>query len=228
MSRFSRPLIALALAVIPFFLFIGTTSTVTVNGETVSDSRFNIAGLVMAVIGIGLVFGVLRSSRDDTARKALAAVAGLLCLVQIASSLDVVRIDPLGWIFPDRHLPELQYSGLAENDYIYLSVKTPSAYRGALAGKKGDMIAQAREHRAYADKCHGGRYRADLERAERMPDYFEPDHLPELERRAGRPARAVECSTERSERMMGKEVDDLNRQMDLFDRLEAEYLALSE
>jgi ABC-type branched-subunit amino acid transport system permease subunit len=79
MSRFSKPLIALALAIVPFFLFLGTTDMVTVNGEVVSDNRFNLGGLVMAVIGIGIVFGVLRSGAPtDLARKVLAVVAGLL------------------------------------------------------------------------------------------------------------------------------------------------------
>ena len=117
MSRFSKPLIALALAIIPFFLFLGTTNLVTVNGEVVSDDRFNLGGLIMAAIGLFIVFGILRpSAPKDAARKGLAAVAGILCLLQIANSVDVIRIEPLDWVMPDRNLPELQYSGLADNE----------------------------------------------------------------------------------------------------------------
>ncbi len=228
MSRFSKPLIALALAIIPFFLFLGTTNLVTVNGEVVSDDRFNLGGLIMAAIGLFIVFGILRpSAPKDAARKGLAAVAGILCLLQIANSVDVIRIDPLDWVMPDRNLPELQYSGLADNDIIYLSAKTPEFYRQVLTREKGNVVGQARQHQAYADLCHGGRYRIDLARAEQMPDYFDAEELAEIERSASRAAEAApaECSTTQSNRLMGEAVDDLNRKMDLFDRLEAEYLA---
>lgn len=226
MSRFTKPLIALALAAIPFFVLVGTTSTVTVNGEVVSDNRFNFGGLVMAFIGLAIVFGVLRPSAPrDPARKGVAMVAGLLCLVQVANSTDLVRIEPLDWIMPDRHLPELQYSGLAENDYIYLSNKSPDFYRRTLTLEKGKILGLAKQHRAYADLCHGGRYRADLVRAEHMPDYFDTTERAEIERLTSQATRDVptECSTTLSNRLMGQTVDELNRQMDLFDRLEAEY-----
>jgi hypothetical protein len=229
MSRFSKPLIVLALAIIPFFLFLGTTNQVTVNGEVVSDDRFNLGGLIMAVVGLSMVFGILRPSAPrDAARKGLAALAGILCLVQIANSLEYIRIDPLEWVMPDRKLPELQYSELADNDIIYLSVKTPEFYRQVLTRNKGNVVGQARQHQAYADLCHGGRYRTDLGRAETMPGYFDAEERAEIERSALRTAEAGPdtCSTAASNRLMGKDVDELNRRMDLFDRLEAEYLAL--
>jgi hypothetical protein len=228
MSRFSKPIVALALAIIPFFLFLGTTNLVTVNGEVVSDDRLNIGGLIMAAIGLVMVLNTLRpSASKDAARKGLAVVAGVLCLVQLANSIDIIRIDPLDWVMPDRHLPEPQYSGLADNDSIYLSTKTPEFYRQVLTREKGNVVGQARQHQAYVDLCHGGRYRIDLARAEQMPDYFEADELAEIERSASRAAEAApaECSTAQSNRLMGQAVDELNRKMDLFDRLEAEYLA---
>lgn len=229
MPRFYKPLIALALAIIPFFLFLGISNTTSVNGQIVSDSRLNLGGLLMAVIGLGLAFAVLRpSAPKDAARKALAALAGLLCLVQIANSLDVIRIDPLDWILPDRDLPALTYSGLAENEKTYLSSNTPETYRWALTGQKSNIVAQAGIHQAYADLCHAGRYRLDLERAERIPHYFNADEQAEISRvAAGRTAAGPgECTPARSQRLMGEAVDELNRDMDLFDRLEAEYLAL--
>ncbi|KAA0971968.1 hypothetical protein FPY71_02250 [Aureimonas fodinaquatilis] len=228
MSRFSKPALALALAIVPFFLFLGTTNLVTVNGEVVSDNRFNLGGLIMAIVGLVIVFGVLRpSAPKDAARKGLAAVAGILCLVQVANSVDAIRVEPLDWVMPDRHLPELQYSGLADNDAIYLTAKNPEFYREVLTREKGDVLGRARQHQAYADLCHGGRYRTDLERAAQMPDYFDAGELAEIEQRASTAAQSApsECSTARSNQLMGKSVDELNRKMDLFDRLEAEYLA---
>jgi len=167
------------------------------------------------------------SAPKDGARKGIAVIAALLCLVQIANSLDIVRIDPLDWILPDRHLPALQYSALADNDYIYLSVKTPDAYRRALTREKGDIIGEARVHQAYADLCHGSRYRVDVARAEQMPDYFDEAERADIEHQAQAmvAAATMECSIARSNRLMGEDVDQLKRSMDLFDRLEAEYLA---
>lgn len=228
MSRFTKPLIALALAVIPFFLFIGSTDMVTVNGEVVADNRLNLGGLVMAVAGLILVFRVLKpSAPKDAARKGIAVVAGLLCLVQIANSVDVIRIDPLDWVMPDRHLPELQYSALADNDYIYLTVKTPDAYRRALTREKSDIVGAAHLHRGYADLCHGGRYRVDLARAEQLPDYFDEAERAAIEERAAaiEDTTTMACSLSRSNQLMGEDVDKLNRRLDLFEELEAEYLA---
>ncbi len=231
MSRFTKPLIALALVITPFFLFLGTTELVRVNGEIVSDNRFNLGGLILAVIGICIAFGVLRpSAPKDMARKAIAATALLLGLVQVANSLDVIRIEPLDWIMPDRNLPALQYSGLADNDYIYLSVQTPDAYRRALTREKGEIVGDARIHQAYADLCHGSRYRIDLARAEQLPDYFDASEQAaiEAEAQARLGATAIECSLSRSTRLMGEAVDTLARDMDLFDRLDAEYRATAE
>lgn len=228
MSHFSKPLIALALAIIPFFLFVGPTDTVTINGEVVSDNRFNLGGLVMAIVGLGMVFSALKpSAPKDAARKGVAAIAALLCLVQIANSIDVIRIDPLDWIMPDRHLPALRYSALADNDYIFLTVKTPDAYRRALTREKSDIVGEARVHQAYSDLCHGSRYRVDVARAEQMPDYFDDAERADIEQKAQTMVAAapVECSIARSNRLMGENVDQLNRGMDLFDRLETEYLA---
>lgn len=228
MSRLYKPLIALILAIVPFFLFLGVTDTVTVNGEVVSDNRFNLGGLVMVVIALGIVWSVLRPSAPrGIARQGVAMVAGLFCALQIASSIDVIRIDPLDWAIPDRHLPTLQYTALADNDRIYLSVESPEAFRRALATQKGDVVGKARIHQSYADRCHGGRYRADLARAAVIPDYFSDEERDRVEQRARGLTQTtpMECTLSRSNRLMGEEVDSLNRAMDLFDRLEEEYHA---
>lgn len=228
MSRFTKPLVALALAIIPFFLFLGTTNMVTANGQVIRDDRFNLGGISMAVIGLGLVIGILRQSAPkDSTRKAIAALAGVLCLVQVANSADLIRIDPLDWVLPDRHLPELQYSKLADTDAIYLTVKSPEFFRDVLTREKGDIIGQAKQHQNYADLCHGARYRIDLPRANRMPDYFNAEERASIDNLAIGVAKntPTECSITFSNRLMGSAVDELNRQMDLYDRLEAEYLA---
>lgn len=228
MSRFSKPLIALLLAVLPFFVFIGSTNSVTVNGELVTDDRFNLGGLIMAIIGLGIVWNVLRpSAPKDGLRRGLAVVAGVLCLVQVANSIDVIRVEPLDWVMPDRNLPALNYVGLADNDYIYLTVKTPDAYRRALTREKAEILGEARIHEAYADLCHGGRYRVDLARAERMPAYFDDGEQRAIEERASVMVEAAspQCAPSTSNRLMGRAVDELNRSMDLYERLEAEYLA---
>jgi hypothetical protein len=227
MSRFRTPIIAALLAIIPFFMFFGAANTLTVNGELVSDSRLNLLGVGMALAGIVLVFGVVRpSAPKDAARKGLAALAGLLCMVQLANAIDVIRIEPLDWIFPDRKLPALEYTGLKEHDRNVLSSYEPEAYRRALLGNKGEIMGFARQHAAYADLCHGGRYRIDLDRAERLPDYFNESDIAGLKKRAETLARATpsECTTRHSNHLMGEIADNVNRDMDLADRLEADYL----
>ena len=231
MSRFSHLLIAFVLAIVPFFVFIGVTDSLTVNGKIVSDNRFNVGGLHMAIIGLGIVFRILRSAATrDAKSKVVATGVGLLCFVQIANSIGIVRIEPLDWIMPDRHLPELQYSALADNDFIYLTNKTPDGYRRALSRQKGDIVGDARLQKAYAKLCHGGRYRADYARAEQLPRYFDAEELAKIEQRATAMvgSASLECSTAQSNRLMGEKVDQLNRGMDLFDRLEAEYKVLIE
>lgn len=228
MSRFSKPIIALILALAPFFLFFGTTNTVTVNGEIVQDSQFNLGGLLMGLIGLGIAFSVLRTSAPkDKAAKVLAAIAGFASIVQMANAVELVRLKPLDWIFPDRNLPQLVYSGLADNDKIFLSVKTPDSYRRALVVEKSKIAGKAMAHKTYADLCHGSRYRVELERASNIPDYLNADEITYLNKEADRYAKAglTECSQANSNRVMGRETDETNRAMDLFDRLEKEYLA---
>jgi len=59
-----RPLAAALLAVLPFWLFLGSVYEQKVNGEMVSESRLNLLGIGMAAIALGLAFSTLR--RDDT------------------------------------------------------------------------------------------------------------------------------------------------------------------
>lgn len=98
-ARLKVPLVALILGIIPFFLFIGSQQTTTVNGELIVDSRLNFGGIVLSLIGLGLVIGFLRprSDRHNTQRsmpitlKLLAVVASLVCIAQFIVSIDLVR-----------------------------------------------------------------------------------------------------------------------------------------
>lgn len=93
MSRFRTPLIILILGLLPFWLFIGSSNTLTINGEVVRDSRFNLAGLVMGVIGAGMAWSALRDRLNrDRLRLVLIAIAGMVCLLQIAHSVELIRI----------------------------------------------------------------------------------------------------------------------------------------
>lgn len=93
MDRFRTPLIILALGVAPIWIFIGSTSTTTINGEVVSDHSFNIAGLILGLIGVVMAFRAVREGdRSDGLRLGLIVVAGLVCLLQIAHSVGVISL----------------------------------------------------------------------------------------------------------------------------------------
>ncbi len=93
MDRFRTPAIILALGLVPFWLFIGFSSSSTVNGQTVSEINFNVAGLVLGLIGAGMALSALRTDRrGDGLRVALIAAAGLICLLQLAYSVGLVSL----------------------------------------------------------------------------------------------------------------------------------------
>lgn len=226
MSRFSKPLVALALAIIPFFVFLGVSNVSTVNGAVVSDTRFNFGGLVMAVIGLGLVWDTIKlRARKDVPRKALAAVAGVCCLLQLASSVDAVRIDPMDWINPDRSLPVLEYAGPPSGTTFFVEPPTAERYLQIMLGEKIDIMVWAQIHAAYADRCHGGRHRVDMARAQAVPDYFPEEARAQITQSLER-AKAMQpqaCGAYETQNLMGTRVDDVNRSMDGFDELEVEY-----
>jgi hypothetical protein len=93
MDRFRTPLIILALGLAPFWVFIGSTSTTTINGEVVSDHSFNIAGLILGLIGVVMALQAVRTGdHSDGLRLALIVGAGLICLLQIAHSVGVISL----------------------------------------------------------------------------------------------------------------------------------------
>lgn len=228
MSRFMKPLIALLLGGLPFFLFIGSTSTTVVNGELVAESRFNLGGVILALIGIGLAWSVLRERGERLgARKALAGLAALVCVVQLVSATDIYRIAPMDWLMPDRHLPAPQYGGLTEQERIVLLPPSDGNYRRTLASNKARIISNARLHRAYADLCHGGRSRIDLARAEAVPESFDADLRQAIDADL-RDQPTPECSARQSARIIAALADETNRDMDLFDGLVEDYRSTSQ
>ena len=224
MSHLVKPFIALILGIVPFFLFIGTTSTTTLNGEVAAETSFNFAGIVLALIGIGLAWRLMSGS-GVLAQKILAALAMLICVLQLISSSGIWRIEPLDWLIPDRHLPAPGYSSLTDADRIFLVPESEENYRNTMAHHKGEIIRDARLHNSYAATCHGGRSRVDLARAEALPDVFDADLQERLAAGVARfTAQTPESCTERNSiRIMATLADETNRRMDLFDRLVEDY-----
>ena len=99
-KRFKSVIIAAALGILPYFLFLGSSSTTRINGEVVRDEQFNLLGVILAAIGISIAIKVLRTSvPGDPLRAGLAVVAALICVLQLAASFDMVR--PLEWLGGD-------------------------------------------------------------------------------------------------------------------------------
>ncbi len=97
--RLRRPLIALILGVLPFWVFMGSVQQTTVNGKLVQDSSFNILGLILAVAGLVMAVKMLRKdgSYDEyerwLPRTLLTVVAALVCLFQIGQSAGLYHVN---------------------------------------------------------------------------------------------------------------------------------------
>jgi Na+/melibiose symporter-like transporter len=87
---------ALVCAVLPFVIFIGSTNRVVVNGQVVRDESFNLAGLILSIIAVGLVASAARELGLKFLRgpKALhiglLALTGALALYQLVTSVGVI------------------------------------------------------------------------------------------------------------------------------------------
>lgn len=95
-QRLRPPLTSLVLGILPLWLFAGTSESFSVNGQLVSQSRFNILGLVLAGIGLAITARLLWNdgpwAQRWLPRTALAAVAAAICLVQLAYSVGIVDL----------------------------------------------------------------------------------------------------------------------------------------
>lgn len=233
-SRFKTPLTAIVLAVAPYVLFVGSSQTVTVNGVVVRDEQINFLGVACALIGLGLVFSVFRpSAPKDGARKALAGLAGLLCLLQLAVATNLAR--PLDWFNPDSDLPALAYNGLSDANRNLVAGLVgrgdPEAVRRDFMARGGFLLDDARQHMDYADICHDGRYRIDYEELLGLFSVLEDSEEAEVKARAEamrRPApQAADCSPRRTAYAMGEIVDKIAQGRDMVAILRDGYVKLT-
>ncbi|CAB3722800.1 hypothetical protein LMG1873_04073 [Achromobacter piechaudii] len=90
--RLRRPLAAMLLGLLPFWLFMGSTQQTLVNGKLVQDSSFNILGLILAIAGLVMAAKMLKKDGSYGepprwwARTVLCVAAVLLCVFQIGQS----------------------------------------------------------------------------------------------------------------------------------------------
>jgi hypothetical protein len=222
-----RPLIALILGLLPFLLFVGVSNTVKVNGVVARDDNFNLLGIVLAIAGLSLAVSSLRSrGAFGAARKAAAVVALVACGVQIVASIGLISPRHLiASLIPGSDLPPLAYKGLDPlNRKIpegILARNDPDATRRAIVNYKASLIGDVRIHMAYADQCHGGRYRVDMKAVEALPGFLTDENRKELERRTGSAGRLrpEQCSKDRTRYAMGELVDTIHRMSDIVELL---------
>lgn len=212
-----KPLIALILAIIPFFVFFGSESVVEVNGVVTSHSRFNILGIVLGAFAIGMALSVLRQRDASGGVKALGGVAALVAVAQLAVASGMLRGNPLDWINPDRNLPALQYVGGQNLDgKVPVGNDSLGEIKFQTQARVVDLIRLSRLHVAYADKCHGGRYRMDTQAALVIPDIFtdkeKADIVATTDRYKLPPP--VACTQPETDKVMGRLVDQMNQDMD--------------
>lgn len=84
------PLVGIVLAVVPFWVFGGTTSRTTVNGEVVTETAINLLGLVLAAVAVAIgVKRLLQKGGAVAVRRTLATLAVVAGVVQVPFSLGV-------------------------------------------------------------------------------------------------------------------------------------------
>ena len=95
-ERFKAPAIILALAILPGWVFVGTTSTTVVNGVVIWDEKLNFLGAGCALIGLKMAASALmRRERRDRLRSAGIVFAAVACIAQLAHSLEI--LDTVRW-----------------------------------------------------------------------------------------------------------------------------------
>jgi len=233
-SPIKASFIALALGVIPFFLFLGTSQTVTVNGTVVRDEQFNVLGVVLAIAGTGLALRILLSRAPKTLVSTL--VAGLaipVCLLQLAAPFDFVR--PADWLNPDSDLPPLHYSGLSDaNRAIVANIVESGAVENVtrdLMNRGRSTLDKAHRHMAYADACHEGRYRISYDEVKELfavlPQEQQAEVLATAEAVRRPNPTPEDCSARMTTYSMGELVDDINQQRDMMTILRDGYQELT-
>ncbi|MDO5641451.1 MAG: hypothetical protein Q4G26_03540 [Paracoccus sp. (in: a-proteobacteria)] len=223
-----RQIIAIILALLPFVLFIGTTNVTTINGQTVQDSRFNLAGVILSLVAFSMAAPFLRRGGVTLAGRVLALVAVALSLLQLANAIDLLRIDGDTIKRYFGGLPELTYSGeLNEDDLRMVSELSRAGLLRALTFDKTRAEVDFHLHAEYAEKCHSGKLRIDRDRALAEIPEFGPEETQEVDKyvanwlRSNRPLPV--CSSEADARYMGEYVDDAHHRMDRIDAIRAAF-----
>jgi hypothetical protein len=156
-----RPLVAIALGLLPFWLFLGAGGALRLDGAPPGGDRFNLGGLVLAMIGAGLAAGALRQRPAAPPRLALGALALPLCLVQAAVSAEFLSADRLRAAFAGPPAPD-PAAGLGEAERARLAARARRpvidevALRDEYLAVAKRLEAGAAAHAAYAGPCHGG------------------------------------------------------------------------
>lgn len=168
----NRPLAAILLGVLPFWLFLGASDKRTVNGEVVFESQLNLLGIVMAIIALGLAFTMLR--RDGSPgqpprrwlRSAVVIAAIPLALFQLGYSIGFysfkdIKIALFGGPAP----PPATYSGLNPDLKKFLVERSRTLDQGRLNDVIVNSLLRLTEarirHNAYADACHRGKWQLE-------------------------------------------------------------------
>jgi hypothetical protein len=170
-------------------VFVGTTSSTTVNGEVVQHDELNVAGLVLAIAGLVLAFRVVRGpGRNRIVRSVIAGAGSILCLVQLPISVGLLFDDEPaassddgdggggrgggggGLSDTDARIARNQ---IANNDRA-------TAYGVIRLGFVG-IVTDTRVHMTYADDCHGGDYRLEMADVPEYPDFIRSEDVTSIE-----------------------------------------------
>ncbi|MEO3433768.1 hypothetical protein [Inquilinus sp. CAU 1745] len=218
-----KPLLALAMGLLPFALFGGSTSRVEVNGEVVSESSLNLLGLGLAVAGIIFAWRSLAATGGNRAlRSTLAGITMAVCVIQLPLSAGLVSLDGIRTAVTGKPpLPPVSYEGLneeteqmarnivADNDRAYVENDIVNRY--------ASMLGDLNEHVAYADFCHGGQYRVDVAERRALPDIVTPEMVATIEERMAFVAlsETPECSESNTQRYMAEKVGRVRHSRDV-------------
>lgn len=146
------PLVALGLGLLPFWLFLGLSDTVRIGDTSVGTSRLNVGGAIMAAIGITMATRMLRPGRHGHRRwwprTAIAAIALMLCVVQLLHSLELFTLKDLREQAGFGMRPTATYVGLAQETRRTLEHEAATQDRSTLLGAIVTDLAHQRVNTA--------------------------------------------------------------------------------
>ncbi|MDS1136235.1 tetratricopeptide repeat protein [Nitratireductor indicus] len=222
------PLLALVLGVAPFWIFFGTGNSLTVDGELVRQSNFNIAGLVLGIAGAVIAFRALREG-GLLVRLLLAGIALAVSVFQIAWSVELVTRDHVRQVVGYPMPEEPEYNGpdlvLQHNMRLFAHQNDEAKVRERLIEDYGLLLARFASHKDYADACHGGTLRID-EDTMQLPDFLEAEVRSEIDARAQKLLEKwgpMPCGTKNSLSAMKKVPEAILKQRDILPVLASAY-----